>query len=1266
MHGPGGWGRRDHRGNRLIGTGTRIGADVGGTFTDVIVEDASGSIVLRKVLSTPPSYDKGVVSAVQALAAEAPSKDWVASITEVVHGTTVATNAVLERRGARTAVVTTAGFRDVLELRRMRMPHLYDYFWTKPPSLVPRHLRFEIAERMAADGTVLLALDDADARRVAARLREAEVEAVAVCLLHAHLHPEHEEQLGVVLREELPGIPISLSSEILREEQEYERTATTVVNAYVRPLMSGYVGDIRSGLESLGTPAPLMVMQSSGGVMTAADAVARPVFALESGPAAGVVAAVGLAERLGYPNVITFDMGGTTAKASLIENGRVSRSQEYEVGASLSAGSRLLRGSGELIRIPTIDIAEVGAGGGSLAWLDPAGGLQVGPRSAGARPGPACYGLGGEEPTVTDANVVLGYIPTGPLASGDLSISRERADRAIRLLAEPLALPPLEVARGIHGLANATMMRALRAVSTEKGRDPRDFVLLAYGGSGPVHAAALAAELGVETAVIPPLAGLFSSAGLLFARAEFHDVRFCRIDARDPDLPRLRRLDSEMREHLENRMGAGPEPRAWLRSADVRYRGQNWSVSVDFPAAIDSASVDQLIERFEAEHERLYGTRLEEGSPIEIRAIRLSLVGPPRSALASAKPRDDGNVGAETSRPVDFGQEYETIDTPVRRRGSIGAEPVQGPLLIDEYDTTIVVPPDWKVRLHESGALVLDRVPRPADPVQARSTGSDPVTRQIVANGLATVADEMATTIFRTAHSTVVRDAMDFSAALCSATGETIAQAVTIPLQLGSIPNVIKVMFERFGDDFQPGDIYIVNDPFDGASHTPDIFIVKPVFFRGERIGFAVTVAHHGDIGGRVPGTIACDSTDVFQEGLRIPWVRLYENGAPVGTVFKFIQANCRIPREIVGDLNAQVSACMIGDRGLCDLAERYGAAELADMMAGLLDHTERLLRNEIAAWPDGTVEFTDFMDSDGIDVQDVPLTVRLTIRGDELIADFTQSAPMVRGALNCTPSFVEATVYHTVMAASATHIPPTGGATRPITVVTKPGTVTHVVMPGASSMRGVTGYRLSDVMNGALAQLVPHRVPAAGEGGSTLAFFAGQVADEPFLYSEIVVGTWGGRPIADGNDGLANPCASIANISIEVAESNWPILIERYGLVPDSGGAGRFRGGLAVARVWRATVPDDVAPGSVRPTSAPAVRAQRRSPRNAVGEPAAPRRRERGAPAPDVRRRTPARRRLRPQDAGRRRLGRSARPGPAGRGVGCAKRESEQRGGAC
>ncbi len=293
-----------------------------------------------------------------------------------------------------------------------------------------------------------------------------------MCFLHAHRHPEHENRAGAILREELPGVPVTLSSEVIREQQEYERGAATAVNAYVRPLMGKYVESLRTGLDAIDVGASLSIMQSSGGVMTAADAAVRPVYALESGPAAGVVAALGLAERLGIGNAIAFDMGGTTAKASLIENGRVARSREYEVGAALSAGSRLLRGSGELIRIPTIDIAEVGAGGGSLAWLDSAEALHVGPRSAGADPGPACYGRGGTEATVTDANVVLGYIPTGRLASGDLSVSRDLAETAVGNLAEPLNLTVPEAARGIHRLANASMMRALRAVSSEKGRDP--------------------------------------------------------------------------------------------------------------------------------------------------------------------------------------------------------------------------------------------------------------------------------------------------------------------------------------------------------------------------------------------------------------------------------------------------------------------------------------------------------------------------------------------------------------------------------------------------------------------------------------------------------------------------------------------------------------------------------------------------------------------------------------------------------------------------
>ncbi len=656
----------------MIDNSARIGADVGGTFTDVILQRPDGRATIRKLLSTPPNYDAAVVEAVAGLS------DGL-NVTGVVHGTTVATNAVLERRGAITALVTTAGFRDVLELRRLRIPRMYEPFWRKPDPLVPRRLRLEVSERMAADGTEIRPLDPDEVRVIAARLRDAGVESVAVCFLHSYLHPEHEECAGAVLREELPGVAISLSSEILREQREYERSATTVVNAYVRPLMERYLGDIRRGLDAAGVDGPLTIMQSSGGVMTADDAKLRPVLALESGPAAGVVAALGMVRRLGFPNAIAFDMGGTTAKASLIENGAVARGREYEVGGSLSAGSRLMRGSGELLRIPTIDIAEVGAGGGSLAWLDTAGGLQVGPRSAGAAPGPACYGRGGEEPSVTDANVFLGYIPEGPLADGEITVSRALAESALRRIAEPLGLSLPEAAAGIHAIANARMTRALRSVSSEKGRDPREFALIAYGGAGPVHAAGLAEELGCRTVLVPALAGLFSSLGLLYARPEFHDVHTCHLDARTVDPHELDAIYDRLQAHVE-----GIEH---VRSAELRYGGQTWEIEVE---ASSPADLDRLIAAFEDEHERLYGVRGETGAPIEIRALRIAGIGRSaaveRLALANVGPARGG------TRRTALGE------LPVRARASVGETAEPGPMLVDEYDTTVVVRPGWSVR----------------------------------------------------------------------------------------------------------------------------------------------------------------------------------------------------------------------------------------------------------------------------------------------------------------------------------------------------------------------------------------------------------------------------------------------------------------------------------------------------------------------------------------------------------------------------------------
>ncbi len=685
----------------------RVGVDVGGTFTDVLLHAGDGRVQVRKLLSTPPSYDRAVVEAVAGLAA-----DGVTAVDEVVHGTTVATNAVLQRLGAETALVTTQGFRDVLELRRLRIPHMYDLFWRKPPPLVERRLRFEVAERVAADGTVLRPLDEGEVRALAGRLREIGIDSVAVCFLHSYLYPEHEERVGAILAEELPAATISLSSEILREQREYERSATTVVNAYVRPLMSSYIDRIRTGLDGIGLEgAPLSIMQSSGGVMTSEDSKLRPVFALESGPAAGVVAALGISQRLGIDNAIAFDMGGTTAKASLIEHGVIARGREYEVGGSISAGSRLIRGAGELLRIPTIDIAEVGAGGGSIAWLDPAGGLQVGPRSAGADPGPACYGRGGVEPTVTDANVVLGFMPAGQVADGQITIRRELAEAAVERVARPLGLSVLEAADGIHRIANARMTRALRSVSSEKGRDPRDFTLIAYGGSGPVHAGGLADDLGVTSVLVPPVAGLFSAVGLLFARPEFHEVRPCHLDVDAVPPVAITALLEEM-EAVLTRAFAGREAPTWVRTADLRYGGQSWEIEVELPEGdVDRELLAGLRARFEDEHELLYGVRGQPGSPVQVRAVRLAALGASAAAL-SFDVADALVPDRHATRRMWLGGDV--ADVPVRARASIGDDPVAGPLLVDEYDTTVVVPPGWHVRRHGgTGSLLLTRGMRP-------------------------------------------------------------------------------------------------------------------------------------------------------------------------------------------------------------------------------------------------------------------------------------------------------------------------------------------------------------------------------------------------------------------------------------------------------------------------------------------------------------------------------------------------------------------------
>lgn len=678
---------------------TRIGIDIGGTFTDLVFLRPDGRVERAKVLSTPEDYSLGIATGIESTLAGGSLR--IEDVAQIMHGTTIATNAILEGKGARVALITTEGFRDVLEIRRLRMPVLYDIRWRKPRTLVPRHLRFEVAERIDHEGRVERPLDEAGARTVVERVLAGKVDAIAVCLLNAYANGAHEQLVRELVRARDAAIPVTLSSELLPEIREYERTSTTVVNAYVLPVVRHYLGRLEAQLRARKISRPLTIMQSSGGAMGAAAAAERPIHIIESGPAAGVVGAAELARRLGNLSLLSFDMGGTTAKAALVDQGQYLRVGSLEVGGGINISGRLLSGGGYHVRAPAIDIAEVGAGGGSLVRIDAGGGLKVGPESAGAVPGPACYDQGGTQPTVTDANVVLGFINPVALAGGGLPLRRELAVKALEeAVAKPMALTLEEAAWGVHRVANAAMARALRAVSTERGRDPRDFAILAFGGNGPVHAATLARLLEIGRILVPPVPGLFSALGMLFPAVERHYVRTFKRDLAALDGTALEQAYRAMEEEGGAALaeeGFAPGMRSFERQVDLRYIGANSELTVAH-GADGGNDARSLRERFGAAHEHQYGYRSDEEA-VEIMNLRVIARGvateshvPERLTLGAEAPAGMG------ARQVYFGPAVGWVKTPICARGDLGETWRQGPLLVEEFDSTTVIPPGARAR----------------------------------------------------------------------------------------------------------------------------------------------------------------------------------------------------------------------------------------------------------------------------------------------------------------------------------------------------------------------------------------------------------------------------------------------------------------------------------------------------------------------------------------------------------------------------------------
>src|SRR5262245_38201386 len=864
----------------------RIGIDTGGTFTDVVaVDEATGEIFTTKTPSTPEDPSLAVLEGLRkVLRLTGASARAVAAVS---HGTTVATNALLEEEFDEVARVTTAGFRHVLEIARQSVPQGYgnSYFWVKPERIVPLHRIREVSERVSHRGEVLRELDEAAAAEVAAWCRRNGISAIGVSFLHGYANPEHEQRMRAVLARVHPEAHVSLSSEVWPEYREYERTVTTLVDAFAKGRVSGYVERIGARLAAeLGPGVPFQVMKSNGGVISAREVARQPITTILSGPAAGALGAAFLATAAGFDRILTMDAGGTSTDVCLVEGGEPGLTTDGAVGRFP-------------VKVPMIDLVTVGTGGGSIAWRAPDGGLKVGPASAGADPGPMCYGHGGTRPTVTDAQLVLGRIPPH-LLGGEVPLSLDLARKGIEALAAELGLTPERTAEGILEIAAWNQANAVEQMSVKRGLDPRDYTLVAFGGSGPLQAGRLVELLGLRAALIPASPGAVSAFGLLTVDLQHDHVQHAAERYARPDVDRvnghLARLEATAVDALA-REGVPESARRLIRLADLRYFGQAWEVTVELPpGALDAARAAETVERFHAAHEKRYGysyraERPGAGGPrqgvewVNLRVVGVGVTGRPTPCARTAGDGHADRARTGTRRVWFDGGEVESAvyDRARLRPG----DRLAGPAIVEEFGATTVVLPGQRVDVDRFGNLVLSRGDTAAPASRAEpgtiesSSGApaaagawpDPIVLQIVQGTLASVEAEVEAAIERTARSPMIREARDFRAGIHDRRCRKLTGR--------SYSSLVQPVVRDFPvETMRPGDVYFHNDVYEsdgGIGHLPDLCVTVPVHHDGRVVAFVQAFGHHDDIGGAVPGSMPSHATSAYQEGLIVPPVRI-------------------------------------------------------------------------------------------------------------------------------------------------------------------------------------------------------------------------------------------------------------------------------------------------------------------------------------------------------------------------------------------------------
>jgi 5-oxoprolinase (ATP-hydrolysing)/N-methylhydantoinase A len=976
-----------------MSAGWRIGFDIGGTFTDFILADPHrGSIRLHKCLTTPADPSVGALAGLEEVTQAAGIA--LADVDEILHGTTLVTNAIIERHGAKLGLITTQGFRDLLEMGTEQRYDIYDLFLQYPEPLVARRHRLEVPERMDRDGRVVRALDEEAVAQSARQLAAEGAQAVAICFLHAYANPAHERRAAEIVRRVAPDLAVSVSSDVVAELWEYQRTVTTCANAYVQPLMARYVTRLERELAARGFRGALRLMHSAGGLVSPAAACAFPIRLLESGPAGGGLATALFGARAGYRDVISFDMGGTTAKACLIEDGRA------EIAAMMEAGRvhRFKKGSGLPIKAPVIDMIEIGAGGGSVARIDEVGLLRVGPHSAGADPGPACYGRGGTAPTVTDANLVLGWYDPGFFLGGRMTLDAEAAERAVADIGAKLGLSATEAAWGIAKVVTESMAAAARVHLVEKGKDPRRYAMVGFGGAGPAYAAMVARALGVAEVIVPPASGAASALGFLVAPLSFERVRSLPVvfapgfDATGINRV-LAELEAEGRAMLAE-AGVAPGDIRVERAADMRLVGQVHEITVPLPdGTLDATRLAEIRAAFERVYTARY-TAVFSGAQIEAISFRLRVVGPePGLALhqaggdAAGRPKRKG-----TRRSFFDGIWYEAA---VWDRYALEAgDRLEGPAIVEEREATTIVPPGDVLTVDAGGNLriVVASPPIPdavvtsamALPEAMARIEADPIALEIMWSRLVTVVDEMWLTVCRTAFSLIISEAQDFACELLDPDGETLAHSPrAMPVFNLTVPLAVKALLQKFpAETLQPGDVLCTNDPWLCAGHLFDIAVVTPAFKAGRLVGLMACVGHVSDIGGTKDSLRA---REIYEEGLQIPPMKLVKAGTPNEDLFALLRENVRNPDQVLGDVHSFIAANALGADRLLAFMDEYGMQDLKALAAVVQGRSEAAMREAIRAIPNGIYHAT---------VQNNPLgetltyPLKVTVQGDSIELD--------------------------------------------------------------------------------------------------------------------------------------------------------------------------------------------------------------------------------------------------------------------------------------